>query len=73
MSKTAREQKCDVIHDQLFKCCVLLQEQFDYLLHLSVDDLQTNLVLYQKIKTLNEHLRVYTYTALKGIKTIMAD
>ena len=63
----------DRLHDQTFQLCQLLQEQFDYLLHLSVDDLQSNRILYEKIKDLNSRLRIQTYTVLKGLKSIPID
>jgi len=63
----------DKIHDKVFHCCQLLQEQADYLLHLSVDDLQSNRVLYEKIVNLNARLRLETYSVLKGLKSIAID
>ena len=61
----------DRLHEQTFQCCKLLQEQFDYLQHLSVDELQSNLILYEKIKDLNSRLRIQTYTVLKGLRLII--
>ena len=66
-------RQVDRLHDQTFQLCQLLQEQFDYLLHLSVDDLQSNRILYEKIKDLNSRLRIQTYTVLKGLKSIPID
>lgn len=73
MSNYVDHRQLDKIHDQAFHCCQLLQEQADYLQHLSVDELPSNRVLYQKICDLNARLRIETYTVLKGLKSIAID
>ena len=73
MSTYADLRQIDRLHDQAFHCCQLLQEQADYLQHLSVDELQSNRVLYEKIKDLNARLRIEVYTVLKGLKSIAID
>lgn len=74
MSKNyVNTRQLDRLHDQTFQLCQLLQEQFDYLLHLSVDDLKSNRVLYEKIKDINARLRIQTYTVLKGLKSIPVE
>lgn len=73
MKKYIDSSQVDKMHAELFICCKLLQEQFDYLVHLSIIDLQGNYVLYEKIKELNAKLRVQTYFVLKQIKLIQID
>lgn len=64
------ETQISKMHDQLYQCCKLLQEQSDYLEHLSVDTLHSNYRMYEKIKDLNARLRIQVYTVLKGIRLI---
>lgn len=63
----------DTLHDQQFQICQLLQEQFDYLMYLSVDQLHTNVLLYEKIKSLNERLKIQSYTVLKSLKNLSVE
>lgn len=60
----------DRLHDQQFEVCKMLQEQFYYLVHLSVDTFASNYKLYEHAKRLNENLRVSSYQVLKGLRNL---
>jgi len=73
MLSIATQKKIDCLHEQAFKVCALLQEQKDYLDNVSIEDYETNRVLFDKAKSLNDRLRIEAYQVLKGLGHISVD
>jgi len=69
----ATQRKIDCLHEQAFKICALLQEQKDYLDNVSIIDYETNRVLFDKAKSLNNRLRIEAYQFLKSLGHISVD
>lgn len=73
MISIATQRKIDCLHEQAFKLCALLQEQKDYLDNVSIIDYETNRILFEKAKSLNDQLRIESYQVLKALGHISVD